>query len=430
MNEVHAFIQNFAGNLEDFQQINEFMKSQTHVMAANQSDTLRLIKNNTDAAKNSLIQLWLITSLYQNKSALHQFIDANDQIDLINNYFQNFVPLQVTTQNRKLYELATIFSELLISEKKAIYGINTLKNVIFKVRQNDEQVCGSLHKEFARLCIKAKCYQHSLIVIDHPVIQFKKNTSAMDILNYMYYKALIYTALKQFQNAIDCLKLVISFPCQLTHKIHLESYKKLILLNLLEKGQMPDIPKYTNVMLKHNLETSFACYRNLGSSYIGKDDKLFNEIIENNQEEFFKDKNYGLIKKLQKKYQRVRVKELSNTYLTLRYNLTDNKEIEDTLFEMINQDESQAKIDSQKEMISFIDSTSMTSASQQDDAKEAEYLTVIEELENQNQRIIKLMSNVQGLDKGLQLTKQFLQRNLNDRGGNSARDDSGGDMMM
>jgi hypothetical protein len=48
---------------------------------------------------------------------------------------------------------------------------------------------------------------------------------------------------------------------------------------------------------------------------------------------------------------------------------------------MINADQSQAKIDSQKEMISFIDSNSVTSANQ-GDAKEAEYLTVIEELES------------------------------------------------
>jgi len=79
----------------------------------------------------------------------------------------------------------------------------------------------------------------------------------MDILNYLYYKSLIYTGLKRYQNAIDCLLVVISYPTHVTHKIHIESYKKLLLLNLIEKGVRPDIPKYTSMILKYNLENSF-----------------------------------------------------------------------------------------------------------------------------------------------------------------------------
>ena len=58
----------------------------------------------------------------------------------------------------------------------------------------------------------------------------------MDILGYLYYKALILVALKRYQEAIECLKLVISFPSQITHKIHIEAYKKLILVSLIETG--------------------------------------------------------------------------------------------------------------------------------------------------------------------------------------------------
>ncbi len=67
---------------------------------------------------------------------------------------------------------------------------------------------------------------------------------------------------------------------------------------------------------------------------------------------------------------------------------------------MINEGQTKAKIDSQKEMISFIDTTSAT-VNAQDDAKEGEYLEVIEELEDQNKRIIQLMSQIQNLDSGI-----------------------------
>lgn len=73
---------------------------------------------------------------------------------------------------------------------------------ITKMRDTEEQVCGSLHREFAKLCLKAKCYQHGLSIIDKPVTAFKKNTSAMDIISYVYYKGLIYTGLKRYEQAI------------------------------------------------------------------------------------------------------------------------------------------------------------------------------------------------------------------------------------
>jgi hypothetical protein len=64
-------------------------------------------------------------------------------------------------------------------------------------------VCGSLHKEFTKLCIKAKCYQHSLSVIDKPTIGFKKSTQPMDILSYLYYKGMVYLALNREEDAIE-----------------------------------------------------------------------------------------------------------------------------------------------------------------------------------------------------------------------------------
>ena len=98
-------------------------------------------------------------------------------------------------------------------------------------------MCGSLHREFAKLCIKAKCYQHALQVIDYPTTSFKKNTTPMDIVSYLYYKGLIYTGLKRYPEAIEQFRLVLSFPTNVTHKVHTESYKKLILLTLLRVGE-------------------------------------------------------------------------------------------------------------------------------------------------------------------------------------------------
>ena len=154
-------------------------------------------------------------------------------------FFAGFEQSQITTAYSKMYQLVSHFSELLISEQKAIYGIKPLMKLLNKMRSNNEEVCGTINREFAKLCIKAKCYQHSLSVVQHSVTSFKKATTPMDIICYIYYKGLIFTALNRLDEAIEQFKIVISFPTNCTHKIHHESYKKLMLLSLIKEGKMP-----------------------------------------------------------------------------------------------------------------------------------------------------------------------------------------------
>lgn len=45
-----------------------------------------------------------------------------------------------------------------------------------------------------------------------PITNFKKQTQPMDILSYVYYRGLIFTALKDYKQAIDSFKIVISYP--------------------------------------------------------------------------------------------------------------------------------------------------------------------------------------------------------------------------
>ena len=77
--------------------------------------------------------------------------------------------------------------------------------------------------------------------------------------------------------------------------------------------------------------------------------------------------------------------------------LKSNQQIEDTLFDIINDGQAKAKIDSQQQMISFIDTT-QGSGRNNEDGRESEYLEVVEELEHQNQRILELMQKIQEVD--------------------------------
>ena len=74
----------------------------------------------------------------------------------------------------KLGDVAQVYAILCINsgDNGAIKGISTLLSAINKVQDTPEQYT-NVHAHFTKLCIAAKCYQHALRVIDHPVIRFK-----------------------------------------------------------------------------------------------------------------------------------------------------------------------------------------------------------------------------------------------------------------
>lgn len=241
-------------------------------------------------------------------------------VRLLQSFFEKFDPKVVSSQSSKLYCMVSVYADQLIAIERPIFGIKTLSEVIHKTQKgNVECVVGNIHKEFARLCIKAKCYQHALPIISHPVTVFTKDTQPMDLLSYMYYRGIIFISQKQYLRAIECFKTVISFPANILHKIHTESYKKLTLLSMLINGRDFSLPKSTNLMVLHRLENFLQPYKNLAKQFEQKDDNQFNGSLEKMQEEFLKDGNLGLLKKVVKAYQRKRIQEMSNTYLTLRY---------------------------------------------------------------------------------------------------------------
>ena len=107
--------------------------------------------------------------------------------------------------------------------------------------------------------------------------------------------------------------------------------------------------------------------------------------------------------------------------------LDSSESIEDTLFQMISEGQIKAKIDSKEQMISFIDTASQGHS---EEARETEYLEIVEELEKQSQRIIELMKKVENADTNIQSTNQYIRKTLFGKDIGGAKEDSSGDMMM
>lgn len=104
----------------------------------------------------------------------------------------------------------------------------------------------------------------------------------MDVLSYLYYKGLVFVGLKRYNDAIEQFRLVLSYPTQILHKVHCESYKRLILLTLIKvaHGEIPAsqasthiknlLPKDFNLMLKQPLDQTCLPYFTLSEYFLNR----------------------------------------------------------------------------------------------------------------------------------------------------------------
>ena len=148
----------------------------------------------------------------------------------------NFSATDLGDQISKLFYLAQIYSDFMISVGKPTNGIRPLQIAAARLMTSEEQI-NPIHREYAKLCLKAKCYSHSLDLIKFPVTDFHPRCKAMDIIVYCYYRGMLFTGLQMYEEAIESFTLVLSLPTNIAHKVHQESFKKLILLSLIGKKQ-------------------------------------------------------------------------------------------------------------------------------------------------------------------------------------------------
>ena len=77
-------------------------------------------------------------------------------------------------------------------------------------------------------------------------------------MTYNYYRGMLFTGLKRFEDAISCFDKVLTLPTRVYHKVHQESYKKLCLLSLIaprrDGSARYKLPHTTNPFVRNHIE--------------------------------------------------------------------------------------------------------------------------------------------------------------------------------
>lgn len=175
---------------------------------------------------------------------------------------------------------------------------------------------------FLQACIGAQCYSYAEMFLDSmTVFEIDPKLSHLDSAHYLaffYYAGIVYMARKRYAKAIEFFEYAITAPSEACSAISLASFKKAVLVSLLEYGSGYSCPKFTSSVVKRRCNNATE-YSQIAEIYERSDRGsmkalLDKEVIRNG---LINDGNWGLVKQLYSTLQTKAMQDLTSTYIKL-----------------------------------------------------------------------------------------------------------------
>jgi len=260
-------------------------------------------------------------------------------------------------------------------------------------------------------CIVSKFYKAAYNILESNLFDLdpsKTGIESKDVRLYFYYGGIIYTALKQFKKAQEFFSTVIYFPAIVTSEIMVESYKKFVLVSLIEEGSVPSLSRTSGQHFLRIIKQRYPAYDEIVISYSLRSIEDLDKCIELYFESFMKDKNYGLVKQVRQSLYKDNIAKLTKTYLTLSLKnisdvarIQDVKEVERRVLSMIRRGQVFAKINQKDGMVSFSENPTQYNGNSN--------LTY---LDTNIYNIMKIEHDVRRMDEKISTSQQYIQKIL------------------
>jgi COP9 signalosome complex subunit 3 len=210
-------------------------------------------------------------------------------------------------------------SRLASAAARPILAIGPMRLAIERFAPTPGHLTG-LHKHFLKECLLSKHYKDALPILSNPITEVQPQQCAISVfdhLAYHYYGGMVYIGLKKYNDALDFFSLVISAPANVSSQVQIEAYKKFVLVSLLVKGRIEQLPKYTSLVVLRACKNLCMGYTEFAAAWESLNfirvRNEFNKVAEG----FNKDKNLGLAKQCIQALYRRQIQQLTQTYLTL-----------------------------------------------------------------------------------------------------------------
>ena len=243
-------------------------------------------------------------------------------------------------------------------------GLLIIYNALKQIQKLPKQLT-SLHSDLLQLSLASKNFKLALDVLNNDILDINRENGAFDsksLLSFFYYTACIYAALKDFDRSLFYLEQAITIPCNAISQIMVESYKKFLLISLILKGKLILLPKYTSRLVINQIKPLCSAYHELANSFVNFDLEKLNMCIQKYYIFYEQDHNMGLVKQLKQSLFKKNIQKLTKTFITLSLNdmavkvkLSNSKDAEYYVLNMIKDNEIYASINQKANMVSFHD---------------------------------------------------------------------------
>lgn len=152
----------------------------------------------------------------------------------------------------------------------------------------------------------------------NPDFGLTQKLSSRDYLEYHLFGAMIYMGLKQWENAMSFLEIVLLAPTSTaTSMIMVEAYKKWVLVGLLLNGKEPSLPQGANNNVLRNIRALAKPYDCLVEAFASGSLVRVKGDLEEGQSFWLNDCNFGLVLQVYDAFRKFSVLRLANIYAAL-----------------------------------------------------------------------------------------------------------------
>lgn len=233
-----------------FRELSQLLPKFSEVLIRN-SQLLDNVLETLELQTHSMVILAVLSAKLVHASNINN-LKVDDFIPLliqIKDFVNGFDVEQIKLVGELYAEMCHILTDILVDLEIPMRGINVLCMAIKKIQTSKSQLT-SVHADLCKLCLLAKSFKPALEFLDVDVTNINIEDDSKYFLLYYYYGGMIYTALKNYENALYFYEVCVMTPASAVSHIMIEAYKKYILVSLILTGKVNLLPNYTSNLIK------------------------------------------------------------------------------------------------------------------------------------------------------------------------------------
>ncbi|KAM5437626.1 hypothetical protein MferCBS31731_005385 [Microsporum ferrugineum] len=309
-----------------------------------------------DPAQHSVAYVQVLLALYQTtqksgkSGSPEAFQPGGEGWKRALEFFETFDPIQVRYVGREFTRLVEIIVAAAHSASQPLLAVQPLRNALLRLDPSCSTMTAT-HTLFVRMCLRARAYRSALSILEKPIFHIpasgdrtyhkraqilpcdRDQSSSTYItdssglagtlthqtyLEYYLYGAMIYTARKEWDNALRFLHIVMAAPAiNSVSKIMVEAYKKWILVRLLAKGQILAMPQGVPQFAIRIYKALAKPYEALADIFLDGTLQRLEAEISVGTEVWDKDNNFGLVHQLPAAYRRFSILRLEKVFAAI-----------------------------------------------------------------------------------------------------------------